>query len=103
MGGNHGVDIPDKSTKIMMNLWVFGQCGGFGGKHIWNNRYPMESEYDWFRFYKWNEESYYPCTDMDGSCMTSDDRYLSSNNPCDNITQEGLLNGQAPCTASCLR
>ncbi|CAE7948123.1 licB, partial [Symbiodinium sp. KB8] len=53
--------IPDKSAKIMMNLWIFGPKANFGGKHIHNNRYPMTSEYDWFRFYKWDGEDTYPC------------------------------------------
>ncbi len=38
--------IPDKSAKIMMNLWIFGPKANFGGKEIYNNRYPMTSEYD---------------------------------------------------------
>ena len=37
--------IPDKSAKIMMNLWIFGPKANFGGKQIYNNRYPMTSEY----------------------------------------------------------
>jgi len=98
-----GVKLPDLSTKIMMNLWVFVEEAYFGGPQIQNNRYPMESEYDWFRFYKWNHDSSYPCAAMDASCLTADDRYLSSNNPCDGIPQEGLLLGRAPCQATCHR
>ncbi|CAE7378508.1 licB, partial [Symbiodinium sp. CCMP2456] len=51
-GGNP--PIPDKSAKVMMNLWIFGPKANFGGRQIDNNRYPMTSEYDWFRFYKWD-------------------------------------------------
>ena len=61
--------IPDKSAKIMMNLWIFGPKANFGGKEIENNRYPMTSEYDWFRFYKWDGESTYPCIGSQSNSM----------------------------------
>lgn len=92
--------IPDKSAKIMMNLWIFGPKANFGGKDIYNNRYPMTSEYDWFRFYKWDGESTYPCPGS-GSCLTSDDRYLDGNNPCDGQPMVGTWKGKGACTASC--
>merc|ERR1719343_524473 len=47
---------PDKSGKIMMNLWIFGGFH-FGGPHGHNNRYPMHSEYEYFRFYKWDQDA----------------------------------------------
>jgi len=85
----HGkVHIPDMSTKVMMNLWVYVGAK-FGGKEIWNNRYPMQAEYDWFRFYKWDGDKEYPCRSMDRQCLTDDDMYLASNNPCDGIPQRG--------------
>lgn len=38
-------------------------------QEIHNNRYPMTSEYDWFRFYKWDDEpGGYPCIGSD-SCL----------------------------------
>jgi len=92
--------IPDKSAKIMMNLWIFGPKANFGGKEIYNNRYPMTSEYDWFRFYKWDGDSSYPCIGS-GSCLTSDDRYLDGNNPCDGQAMKGTWKGKGACTASC--
>mmetsp|Transcript_153639 Transcript_153639/g.491258 ORF Transcript_153639/g.491258 Transcript_153639/m.491258 type:complete len:89 (-) Transcript_153639:165-431(-) len=61
----------------------------------------MHSEYDWLRFYKWDGDSQYPCVDGTDSCLTDDDKYLSSNNPCDGIQQEGLRNGGSVCTATC--
>jgi len=101
--GHHGPDnplpIPDLSTKIMMNLWIFGVLYDFGGPHGANNRYPMHSEYDWFRFYKWDGDTSYPCDDASDSCLTDDDKFLSSNNPCDGIAQEP--EGSAPCVAQC--
>jgi endo-1,3-1,4-beta-glycanase ExoK len=96
-----GVRIPDKSGKIMMNLWVFGETYGFGGPHGENNVYPMQAEYDWFRFYRWNGETQYPCDGLSTSCLTDDDKYLSSNNPCDGIPQVGTVYGKAPCQATC--
>jgi len=93
--------IPEFSTKIMMNLWVFNFLYGFGGHEGKNNQYPMRSEYEWFRFYKWNLDDKYPCSDASTSCLTEEDMYLSSNNPCDGIPQTGTRNGWHPCTTSC--
>jgi len=94
--------VPEKSTKIMMNLWIF-TGGNFGGHQIYNNQYPMHSEYEYFRFYKWDGDKHYPCADATDSCLTEDDKYLSANNPCDGIKQEGLLQGQRPCQAQCIK
>lgn len=98
--GGH-VPISDLSAKVMMNLWVFDHRALFGGPKIKNNRYPMYSEYDWFRFYRWDHDHDYPCLGFKTSCLTADDMYLSGNNPCDNITQAGTLHGRAPCQATC--
>eukprot|EP00930_Biecheleria_cincta_P018284 TRINITY_DN14295_c0_g1_i1.p1 TRINITY_DN14295_c0_g1~~TRINITY_DN14295_c0_g1_i1.p1 ORF type:complete len:451 (-),score=68.47 TRINITY_DN14295_c0_g1_i1:183-1535(-) len=101
--GGHNPPIPDLSAKIMMNLWIFGPLANFGGKAIHNNRYPMTAEYDWFRFYKWDGETTYPCPGLSDSCLTSDDKYLSKHNPCDGQSQQGLLHGKTPCSTSCHR
>lgn len=97
---HNGVPIPDKATKIMMNLWIFGN-NGFGGPEKENNRYPFHAEYDWFRFYKWDQDDSYPCKAMDESCWGAGDNYLSSNNPCDGIAQIGecVLPTCRKCTA----
>jgi beta-glucanase (GH16 family) len=87
--------IPDKSMKVIMNLWLAAGSSKFGGAHIENNVYPMHSEYDWFRFYRWNGDKQYPCSDMSTSCLYSPDRHMDSNNPCDGKSQ------QAACQASC--
>jgi len=98
---NAGLPVPDMSAKIMMNLWIFeGPPYGFGGPDGQNNRYPMRSEYDWFRFYKWNGDAQYPCAGMGTACLTEEDRYLSSNNPCDGIKQVGDKYRE-PCVATC--
>jgi len=96
------VDIPELPGKIMMNLWEYDRRALFGGKEIWNDRFPMRSEYDWFRFYKWDGDEQYPCAGMGEQCLTEDDKYLSSNNPCDGIPQVGSVFGKAPCIASCV-
>lgn len=88
--------IPDKSGKIMMNLWIFGG-GGFGGHEIGNNRYPMTAEYDYFRFYKWDGETHYPCAEGSESCLTDADTYMDGNNPCDGKHQRGQVNGEPAC------
>jgi len=93
--------IPDMSGKIMMNLWIFNPRAGFGGKEIWNNRYPLHNEYEYLRFYAWDGDTHYPCPSMDASCLTSDDQYLSSNNPCDGIPQVGKIGHTQPCVARC--
>eukprot|EP00929_Paragymnodinium_shiwhaense_P038123 TRINITY_DN201_c0_g2_i7.p1 TRINITY_DN201_c0_g2~~TRINITY_DN201_c0_g2_i7.p1 ORF type:complete len:540 (+),score=130.78 TRINITY_DN201_c0_g2_i7:66-1685(+) len=91
---------PDRSCKIMLNTWIF-TGGGFGGGAVYNNRYPMKTEYEYFRFYKWDGEEKYPCKDMSTTCLDPDDKYLSNNNPCDGIPQEGTIYGQRVCKATC--
>lgn len=95
------VKISAMSAKIMMNLWVFNEKALFGGKKVENNHYPMFSEYDWFRFYRWDKETLYPCGEFDPSCLTEDDMYLTSNNPCDGIPQLGTVYGESPCESVC--
>jgi len=93
--------IPEKSAKIMMNLWIFGTTWGFGGEDGHNNRYPMRSEYEWFRFYAWEGDDRYPCGAMDTSCLAPEDQVWSSNNPCDQIQQHTAHHGKTPCVATC--
>jgi beta-glucanase (GH16 family) len=95
------VEIPSLSTKIMMNTWVFDHRAMFGGREIWNDRFPLHTEYDWFRFYKWDGDRHYPCAGLGTQCLTSDDWYLSSNNPCDGIPQKGTVQGKTVCVAKC--
>lgn len=77
--GTGAVPIPDKSTKIMMNLWIFASSAAFGNPA--QNQYPFTAKYDWFRFYKLNTETTYPCSPTP-ACLPADDKTQSSqNNP----------------------
>ncbi|CAE8735816.1 unnamed protein product [Polarella glacialis] len=105
---NDRLAVPDKSAKIMMNLWIYHDAKPFvpfGGKHLDKDRFPMHAEYDWFRFYKWDGDHHYPPADMSSKSLTGDDMYLTSNNPCDGIPQIGevLKYGKKlkPCKATC--
>jgi beta-glucanase (GH16 family) len=71
--------IPDMSAKIMMNLW-WGSFGGDGA----NNMYPLVTQYDWFRFYKWDMDTTYPMDDP--TMLPETDRDGSKNNPEDGVT-----------------
>jgi len=67
--------IPNLSSKIMMNLWVFA------GTHFGDptaNMYPLKSEYEWFHFYKQDAETY-PCTATPG-CLQAVDTAFAKNN-----------------------
>ena len=77
-----GRPIPQHSAKIMMNLWIFNGAA-FGGDPTRNN-YPMASEYEWFRFYKWDQDNQYPCADPPG-CLPAEDKRKSKNNPNDGL------------------
>lgn len=78
------VQVPTESAKIMMNLWL----GAFGGNPA-NNTYPLSSEYDWFRFYKWDQEPSYP---MDPALLPATDLDGSKNN-----LEDGLPHIESPC------
>jgi hypothetical protein len=68
--------VPTKSAKIMMNLWVFASAAAFGNPA--NNKYPFKSSYDYFRFYKWSQETTYPVADP--KTLPTDDTDFSKNN-----------------------
>jgi beta-glucanase (GH16 family) len=70
--------VPTVSAKIMMNLWVFGSAGAFGNPA--NNKYPFHSSYEYFRFYKWNQETTYPYADPKTQLPAADTMF-SQNNP----------------------
>jgi beta-glucanase (GH16 family) len=68
--------IPPMSAKIMMNLWVFsGTAFGAGV----NNKFPFSSEYEYFRFYKSNSETTYPCSPTP-MCLPFTDLDFAQNN-----------------------
>ncbi len=76
--GSASDPIPTKSAKIMMNLWIFGSSAAFGDPS--KNVYPFAASYDYFRFYKLNTETTYPCSPTP-SCLTAADTAFSQNNP----------------------
>jgi hypothetical protein len=101
--------VPELPGKIMANLWVFGDTFAFGGPDGTNNMYPMHSEYDFIRFYKWNDDMSYPCPNMDAACLPAADTDLAGNNGCDGIDNSGDLSNcmqcgttvHVACTAQC--
>ncbi|HXK16953.1 MAG TPA: hypothetical protein VNG33_04095, partial [Polyangiaceae bacterium] len=56
-----------------------------------NDELPFRAEYDFIRFYKWDQDLDYPCAGMSASCLTPDDVDLTSNNACDGIPLTGNL------------
>jgi len=70
--------VPTRSAKIMMNLWIFGSSAAFGDPT--KNVYPFAATYDYFHFYKWNQETTYPCSPTP-SCLPAADTAYSQNNP----------------------
>jgi hypothetical protein len=79
--GQNKLPIPELSTKIIMNLWIF-PTADLGGGDPALNVYPFAGQYDWFRFYKWNQDTMYPCANTP-ACVSADDLKLSKNNPSD--------------------
>jgi beta-glucanase (GH16 family) len=86
--------IPDKSAKIMLNLWLFGS-NALGGGDPANNQYPMAMQIDYVRFYKSVQEPFYPCTPTP-ACLSDaahrEDLDYSKNNATDGLpdTTSGL-------------
>ena len=75
--GTGAAAIPTLSTKIVMNLWVFGSSAAFGDGA--NNKFPFTAEYDYFRFYKLNSETKYPCSPTP-ACLDAADKTASAQN-----------------------
>jgi endo-1,3-1,4-beta-glycanase ExoK len=81
--GDGNPPIPNKSAKIMMSMWVFGGSYAFGGVDGDQNMYPFTAEYDFFRFYKQDGETY----PMDPKALPPEDLNKSKNNPTETDTQ----------------
>ena len=49
-----GVEISQMSTKVVMNFWIMagGVVGGAGAA----NEYPIETKFDSFRYYRWDND-----------------------------------------------
>jgi beta-glucanase (GH16 family) len=79
--GKNSLAVPKESTKIVMNLWVF-TSKDLGGGDPTLNTFPIAGQYDWFRFYKWNQDTTYPCGATPG-CLPAADLELAKNNAAD--------------------
>ena len=100
--GNHNLPVPKDSTKIMMNVWVFGNTG-LGGGDPALNQYPIHGEYDWFRFYKADVDTTYPCVNTP-SCLPSDDLRFAKNNwkdPLPDVRPEFCTSASGKLDTSC--
>jgi len=56
-----GVEVGAKPTKIIMNFWLC--CGGGVGGAWDKNKASINVKYDFFRFYRWNEDGSHPVVD----------------------------------------
>jgi beta-glucanase (GH16 family) len=83
--------VPTLSAKILANLWLFGAPFDFGGPMGANDQLPFRAEYDFIRFYKWDQDLDYPCAGMSAACLKPEDVDLASNNACDGIPLTGDL------------
>lgn len=92
-----GPKVPQLSAKIMANLWVFNDSYAFGGPLGANNVYPLKAEYDFIRFYKWNQDAQYPCSDMSTACLAATDLDLTANNACDGVPRTGDVSSCKQC------
>jgi beta-glucanase (GH16 family) len=81
--GEDQLPVPELPSKIFMNTWVFPNADFGGDPQL--NEYPFSTEYEWFRFYKWDGEVTYPCSGAP-SCLDESDLDYSKNNPDDGIT-----------------
>ncbi|HEY6079687.1 MAG TPA: glycoside hydrolase family 16 protein, partial [Polyangiaceae bacterium] len=81
--GKNNLAVPKESTKIVMNLWVF-TSQDLGGGDPASNVYPISGQYDWFRFYKWDQDDTYPKAGAPGS-LSATDLELSKNNVNDGL------------------
>jgi beta-glucanase (GH16 family) len=92
-----GADVPALSTKIMANLWVFDDSFAFGGPEGENNQYPLRAEYESLRFYRWDQDTEYPCDDMSTACLKPEDLDMVGNNVCDGVPEIGDVGSCVQC------
>jgi endo-1,3-1,4-beta-glycanase ExoK len=70
--------VPERSMKIMLHLWV-DSTSGVGGGDPALNVYPVTSQIDWIRFYRWDRDPRYPCTPTP-ACLDATDKEFGANN-----------------------
>ena len=54
-GDKDGVFVGALSSAIVFNFWVYGFGTLIGGDPS-GNHYPIENRYEWFRFYRWDQD-----------------------------------------------
>lgn len=77
--GSAQVPIPSVSVKIMLSLWVFSSNVAFGDPAL--NKFPFSAKYDYFRFYRLNTETTYPCSPAPACLPAADKTQSAQNNP----------------------
>lgn len=92
--------VPTLSAKLLANLWMFHDSFDFGGPMGANDQLPFRAEYDFVRFYRWDQDLDYPCADMSASCLKPEDVDLTRNNACDGIATTGDLAACKQCGAT---
>jgi beta-glucanase (GH16 family) len=76
-------NLPEKSMKIMLDLYVFGSALWGGGTPA-DNTYPMSMQIDWVRLYKADVDAAYPCSPLP-VCQPAEDRDYQKNNAEDGL------------------
>jgi len=54
-GDKPGIKVGAISCKIVFNFWVCIDGNAIGGDPV-GNHYPIDLQYDWFRFYRWDKD-----------------------------------------------
>jgi endo-1,3-1,4-beta-glycanase ExoK len=75
--GDDNLPVPELSTKIRMQMWIFNG-NAYGGDPA-TNVYPFTAEVDWFRFYRLDSETTYPCSPAP-ACLPAEDTDVDGNN-----------------------
>jgi hypothetical protein len=73
--GNPTALIPALSAKIHLNLWTIDLAPLTAAA----SAYPVSISFDYFRFWRWDADTSYPCAPTP-ACLTADDRDFARNN-----------------------
>jgi beta-glucanase (GH16 family) len=77
-----GVKLPERSMKLIVGVIIYP--GGCDWTACTPPSYPMRSEIDWIRFYKYDGDDTYPCSPTPG-CLPYEDRDYAKNNAEDGV------------------